>query len=163
MWKTCKSYPLYEVNEHGEIRNNDTKITLKQRVSKQGYLRVNLHNQDLNQKKTVPVHRLIAEAFVPNPDNLPCINHKDENKANNEASNLEWCTVAYNNSYGTKLERFAKSKSRPVIAYNGKEEIRFESFKQAAESMNCDPRSIRNAIEHRNHCTRVKGYEWKRG
>lgn len=49
------------------------------------------------------VHRLVAEAFIPNPDNLPCVNHKDENKKNNVADNLEWCTYAYNNSYNDRV------------------------------------------------------------
>ena len=161
MWVRCESYPSYEVNEHGEIRNKKTQCVLKQRVNKQGYLRVNIYKDSQTPKKTVTTHRLIAEAFVPNPNNLPCINHKDENKTNNEAGNLEWCTVAYNNSYGTKLERFAKSKSRPVIAFRDGEEILFESQKKAAETVGCKPSSIFCALRHKNNSRRVKGYEWK--
>ena len=51
------------------------------------------------------LHRLVAEAFIPNPDNLPCINHKDENPLNNRADNLEWCSYKYNNEYNDRIGR----------------------------------------------------------
>lgn len=68
------------------------------------------------------VHRLVAMAFIPNPNNLPCINHKDENSLNNVVTNLEWCDSSYNNAYGTRVERVAKSnrknrRCKPVIQY----------------------------------------------
>lgn len=124
IWKDVEGYKgIYQVSNHGRIRSLDRMLTyktrygvfqhlqrgkiLKQHPDDRGYLWVKLH--DLKSKKTVKVHRLVGEAFIPNPLNLPCLNHKDEDKTNNAASNLEWCTHAYNNSYGTHLQKISKA------------------------------------------------------
>ena len=72
------------------------------------------------EKKHYQIHRLVAQAFIENKDKLPCVNHKDENKLNNNVNNLEWCTIEYNNSYGTRLERVSKSNKtkRAVLKYD---------------------------------------------
>lgn len=77
-----------------------------------GYLMVGLNH------KYYQVHRLVAECYLPNPDNLPQVNHKDENPTNNCVENLEWCTAKYNCNYGTRNERQAKAKSKPVEQYS---------------------------------------------
>lgn len=107
VWKPIVGYEgLYEVSNLGRVKtlkiNNDkarhqkTKI-LKQCKNSSGYLIVNLSN------KTKRVHRLVAMTFIPNPNKLPIINHKDGNKLNNNVSNLEWCTHSYNNKEAYKL------------------------------------------------------------
>lgn len=68
------------------------------------------------------MHRLVAETFIPNPNNYPCVNHKDENKLNNCIDNLEWCTYSYNNSYNNchiRIGKTQKGKSKTLIEYNG--------------------------------------------
>lgn len=80
------------------------------------------------------VHRLVAEAFIANPHNYLYVNHIDEDKSNNSVDNLEWCSAEYNNSYGSRLERVAKSLSKPVLQCDLKGNVlkRFESI-QAVE------------------------------
>ena len=80
---------------------------LKQTMHPKGYKTVALTKD--GKSKTVFVHRLVAEAFIPNTDKLPMVNHKDEDKTNNFAENLEWCTAAYNRTYGKAVEKHAKT------------------------------------------------------
>ena len=78
-----------------------------------GYLRLNLCKE--GKQKPFKVHRLVAQAFIPNPNNFPQVNHKDENKENNCITNLEWCTNEYNHNYGTRNKRVAeKQKGRKI-------------------------------------------------
>lgn len=81
--------------------------TIKQHIDKNGYCQACLSAN--GKKKRWPVHRLVAMAFIPNVNLCPHINHKDENKQNNNADNLEWCTAKYNNSYGSRLKRMANA------------------------------------------------------
>ena len=114
IWKDVLHYEgLYEVSNFGRVRNKETK-KIKEQISnynrksdKGGYMTVELWKN--NQGKKEYVHRLVALAFVPNPDNLPQVNHKDEVKTNNVPENLEWCDCKYNNNYGTKKERQIES------------------------------------------------------
>lgn len=106
-WKTIENFENYQVSDTGLIRNKKTnlilKTTIKRKHSLYGYEMVYLYN---NQgRKCFMVHRLVALAFIPNPNNYPQINHKDENSLNNNVSNLEWCTAKYNANYGTIGER----------------------------------------------------------
>ena len=108
MWKKIEGYSRYSVNEVGDVRNDRTGRILRWGQDKRwGYYNICLYD-DSGKKRGRWIHRLVAEAFIPNPDNLPQVNHKDENKLNNvvcfnpdgsidtERTNLEWCTGLYN-------------------------------------------------------------------
>lgn len=103
VWKSVQGYEgYYEISNLGRVRSTSYKGVriLKPAKMKNGYLNVILC---VNQHKVHKnIHRLVAEAFIPNPNNYIAVNHKDENKENNEVSNLEWCSEEYNNRYSNK-------------------------------------------------------------
>lgn len=99
VWKIIVDYPDYEVSNLGRIRSLKfgKKKLLNPGINKYGYINVNLCKN--GEAKNHKVHRLVAQAFIPNPSNYPEVNHKDENKQNNCVDNLEWCTSQYNHDY----------------------------------------------------------------
>lgn len=114
IWKTIGN-TRYQVSNIGRVRSTDYKRTGQTKLlsllnGKTGYKFVILD------KKTCYVHRLVAEAFIPNPDNLPQINHKDENKSNNFVENLEWCSQKYNVNYGNRNAHHSQTCLRKRIA-----------------------------------------------
>lgn len=118
----------YEVDQFGRVFSCDRVVSvddngrkydkplsgkqMKQSMHDKGYKTVSLTKD--GKTKMYFVHRIVAEAFIPNPDNLPMVNHKDEDKTNNFLENLEWCTVSYNNTYGSAVKKRAK-KLRGVL------------------------------------------------
>lgn len=97
---------LYAATEDGKIWSYYKNKFLKTTLTKEGYLKVVLVKNKIHYNKLV--HRLIAQTFLENPNNLPIINHKDENKINNSINNLEWCDYKYNSNYGTLPEKLSK-------------------------------------------------------
>ena len=104
MWKDIKNYENYEINEFGEIRNKKTNHILKHSINEKGYHKVILTKD--NKKIKTGVHRLVASAFIPNPNNYKEVNHIDENKSNNHYSNLEWCNRIQNIEHSIKSGKF---------------------------------------------------------
>jgi len=96
-WKKIERNNNYSINENGEVRNDVTGAIKKPYLNKSnGYLTVDLYSN--NKSVKVTIHRLLAETFLPNPDNKPCVDHKDGNRQNNSLSNLRWATYSDNNS-----------------------------------------------------------------
>ena len=103
MWKNIKNWEgLYEISDKGEVRNYKTKKLIVGDKNNCGYYRVKLYNN--NQKKTLYRHRLVAEAFISNPNNLPEVNHIDGDKSNNYKNNLEWSSRTHNEREAYRLK-----------------------------------------------------------
>lgn len=121
-WKDIEGYEnKYQVSNQGRVKSLNYLHTkkeeiLSQRINKKGYSVVYLYKD--KKTKTFSVHRLVAKAFIPNPNNFTCINHKDENKTNNCVENLEWCNTSYNNNYGEHNNNVAKALSIQVCQYD---------------------------------------------
>lgn len=168
--KIIKDFENYQITDTGKVINAKTKKELKQR-EKKGYMNVSLFKKGKKINKLV--HRLVAEAFIPNPDNYPQVNHKDENSKNNNVENLEWCTQKYNMNYGTLKERQRKrmiennpfkgkkhtpetkekmrmaklgkpSKRKRKVTING---IEYDSVMQAMEKLNVGTKKIYQLIK----------------
>lgn len=158
MWRVIESYPLYEINENGVVRNRNTQYVTTQRMNASGYLYVQLLRD--NKNHVCLVHRLVAETFIPNPDSLPIVNHIDECSVHNSVDNLEWVSYKENSNHGTRNERIIRDRKIPVIAFDetGFTFGRYGSKREAARVFNVSEISIRTAINNKNRCC---GYYWR--
>ena len=124
-WVNIENNPSYFISNFGRVFSKKSNKVMKNRVvSKNGYQQITLDNSQLL------VHRLVAQAFIPNPNNLPCVNHKDENPGNNDFRNLEWCTYKYNSNYGTNPSRHSK---KMLDRYNNDPDWKSDCIKRLAE------------------------------
>ena len=125
IWRDVNGYNgKYQVSNFGRVKSLAKRVwngqnwwiqpekILKPQVCRNGYLEVSLSDGHSNQKKHL-IHRLVAAAFIPNPNNFPVVNHKDENRQNNNVENLEWCTTMYNTHYGNHLKKLTKIRRKP--------------------------------------------------
>lgn len=175
-WKTISGYENYQVSNFGKVKSlgNDKakkEKILKSSTTKKGYQIVGLFKD--KKRKLLYVHRLVANAFIPNPNNLPQVNHKDENPSNNHISNIEWCDCKYNINYGSWIEKHSGN-NNPMLGKLGKEHIRSKQVIQ----LTLDGDVIRNwdcmmdvqrelGYNYRNICNCCKGrqksahnYKW---
>ena len=158
IWKDIEDYErLYQVSNLGNVKSKKRNKLLKPYTTSNDYLVVKLsHN---NKQINYFVHRLVAKAFIPNPENKPQVNHKDENIQNNNANNLEWCTHSYNQNYGKRNKRVQEKLGIKINQYDLKGNYikTFNSITEAQKKCN---------TTHINECLSGKlkqtgGYIWK--
>lgn len=172
-----KDYPDYLIYRDGRVWSKKTNKYLKHGTTLLGYKNIELFNDKGHKRKAI--HRLVAEAYIPNPNNYPQINHKDENPANNDVSNLEWCTAYYNMHYGegAKTRHKKIDYSKPVfkeIAYKNSMALRrpllmytkdfvlvgeFESGAEASRQTGIYITSITRAAKKEH--LKAGGYYWR--
>ena len=162
----------YNILENGSIIKISNGQECAQHQNTGGYYRVTLTTDD-NKRQSFYVHRLVAIAFLPNPNRFPCVNHKDENKANNSVDNLEWCSYEYNNNYGTKIERMVQARKNNGTYTTPKTAIKiimkdkktgeilhyFNSIKEAGRFLGKPPQHINEAIHHKRKS--AFGFIWE--
>ena len=174
IWKPVVGYEgLYECSNMGRVKSVDRYVPhiyegeyqfIKGRIRKTklnngGYEMLSLFRD--GKEKTCLVHRIIAEAFLPNPYNLPEVDHKDECKTNNFVENLEWCDREYNLYYGTRRQRQAEKEMVPVIQYtkDGMLIKKWDSMQSVMDYLGINRGNISNCCSGR--CKSVGGYKWK--
>ena len=159
-WKDVVGYEgLYQVSNFGNIKSLFRYKRQLKPVIRNGYESVKLCKN--KNAKFVSVHRVVAEAFIPNPQKLPIVNHKDENKQNNCVENLEWCTNVYNINYGNAQEKKAQKFFRSVRKFSLEGEFlkEYPSIKAAAKETGLPHSSISFCCSGRYHTS--GGYKWK--
>ena len=156
IWKDIEDYEaLYQVSNLGRVKRVKTGRILKSGKHRDGYLHVCLSKN--GSKSTKKIHRLVAEAFIPNPDNKQQVNHIDEDKTNNMVSNLEWSTSKENTNHGTRNKRV----SIPIIATNIKtgESTEFYGARECARQLDLNCGNITKVLKGR--LKQTGGYTFK--
>lgn len=184
IWKPYSGYEgLYEVSNTGKCRSVEHTVTrivnggvrvspykgkiLKKHISKNGYVMISLSKNGKVSHKTL--HRMVAETFIPNPNNYRCINHKDENKENNIVENLEWCTNKYNSNWGTNPQRTSvrqnnkPSRHRKVSQFtlDGKFVKTFYAASHAQKELGVDASRVISCCRGKKGSFSAGGFKWK--
>jgi hypothetical protein len=156
IWSVIIGFPMYKISTFGRVKSLYTNKILKP-VNKNGYMFVTL--VEGNKKYNRAIHRLVAKAFIANPNRYPMINHKDENKQNNSVENLEWCDIPYNLSYGTARERSSEKHSKKVYQYtlDGKLVKVYDKIKNVIED-GFDESCVSLCCNGKNK--KHKGFKW---
>ena len=142
---------IYAITSCGKVYSYRRKKFLKTQKQKTGYLMVLLQKD--NKIKNCYVHRLVAEAYLPNPNNYSDVNHKNELKTDNRVDNLEWCTHSYNLNYGTRMSHCYKA------VYCVELNKTFNSIKEAAQAFNLSYTNLSSCLNGR--LKTFAGYHWK--
>ena len=160
IWKPIKGFEgFYEISNEGRIKNSRRNKILRFGYDSDGYPHYTFSKN--GKRKTYTIHKLVAIHFIDNPFGYKCINHKDENKTNNRAENLEWCTILYNNNYGTKNHRTAQKISKPVVQIeNGEIVAKYRSATEASEQTGINYWHICECCRNTGKRHRAGGYHW---
>lgn len=153
IWKEIEGFKGYEVSNYGNVRS--PRKMLRKHKNGRGYYRVWLPDNRFHF-----VHRLVAKAFVENPNGYPIVNHIDESKTNNHATNLEWCTYKYNSNYKDTPRRCSEKARKPVIQVlpNG-EVLRWESLRAVERELGFAHNNISKVCK--GYYKTAYGYEWR--
>lgn len=155
IFKDIQGYPNYQVSNMGRIWSKKRQIYLKPYKNNSGYLTVCLTAINGKIKREL-IHRLVAIAFLDNPNDYPCVNHKDENKENNQLTNLEWCDRSYNINYGSRNERASKAIGKPVRCIETG--IIYPSGKACAEALGTSADIVSKVLHGKSRCKTANGY-----
>lgn len=165
-WKPIPGYEgMYEISNWGRVKSylycNSQKTSERILVPEHtlnGYYRVTLCKD--RKEKRYMIHRLVAQAFVPNPSSLTQVNHKDEDKVNNYFENLEWCDQSYNNSYGTRLQRVFEKLSKPIVQLDKKGNFlnEYKSIAEAARTTGISQSYLSNCCNHKYKHNLARGF-----
>lgn len=159
--KTLEEFPNYIIYEDGQIWSNKTRKFMKPAKNSDGYLQTVLTNKD-GERKTVKIHRLVAIAFIPNPNNYTHINHIDENKLNNNVNNLEWCSAQHNELYGAHADVLLNA-PREVLMLNAQTNQVIRSFNSLGEASRFLNKKGAHSNIHKcltNERKTAYGYRW---
>lgn len=173
VWKDVVGYEgIYQVSSLGmvkslsrEVRNgyNYSRVyKLEETILKntfRGDYKIAILSKD-GVKKSISIHRLVALTFIPNPNNLPQVNHKDEDKTNNRVDNLEWCTRKYNINYGTSITRRSNNRYKPIYKcdLHGNVIKRYDSSTHAKLDGYCNSNIIKCC---KGKLLTYRGYKWR--
>lgn len=159
IWKDIKDYPNYQVSNMGRVKSLNYNRTGKERILKNyknnmGYLQVYLYKE--GKVKMYYIHRLVSQAFIPNPNNLSEVNHINEIKTDNCVENLEWCSRKYNTNYGTRTERTQK----PILQFTKTGEFikKWDSATQVERDLGINQGNITKCCQGKYKST--CGYRW---
>lgn len=160
--KEIESFPGYWIYENGQIWSNSKKDFKKLTITPNGYLKVCLYKN--NNQYNFLVHRLVAETFIPNPENKPCINHIDLDKTNNNVNNLEWVTYKENNNHADHNRKMGLGHEKSVIKIdkNNKNKIKeYDSIRKASLDNNIKETNISAVCLRKPHYNTAGGYIWR--
>ncbi len=156
------TWEQWEDGTHGRWHYFPEKILIPKEDTNK-YLSIGLYSAD-KKRKRCRIHRLVALTFIDNPENLPHVNHKDENAVNNCVNNLEWCTAKYNLSYGNRIDKYRRSRGTKVLRFDLNDNY-IDSWNSMCDAARSVYNNVRKETDIRRNClgisSRVLNYKWR--